>query len=154
MRIDKETKINIKWNILFSPVLSTVSLNWLFAIKHTSVLPRVETNYYKPLGASVLHLLQQCVPDLHKALLQPGCAFYNSVDDSFYLRECPQVDGCEHVLSSSRWMRSKCRLHIDSYPPALQTWEVGVLRSPPLSHKSCLVLAVGLCNILTRCLRA
>ena len=61
-----------------------------------------------------------------------------------YLRGCPQVDGCEYVLSSSRWMRSKCRWHIDSYPPALQTWEVNGLRSPPLPHESCLVLAVAL----------
>ena len=53
------------------------------------------------------------------------------------------MDGCEHVLSSSRWMRSKCRWHIDSYPPALQTWEAVVLRSPPPPHKSCLVLAVA-----------
>ena len=104
MRIEKETKINIKWNILFSPVFQKYSIIKLITcnIKHTSVLPRVETNFYKPLGASVLHLLQQCDPDLYKALLQPGCAFYNSVDDSFYLRGCPQVDGCEHVLSSSR----------------------------------------------------
>ena len=43
----------------------------------------METNFYKPLGASVLHLLQQRVPDLYKALLQPGCTFYNSVDDRF-----------------------------------------------------------------------
>ena len=50
------------------------------------MLPRVETNFYKPLGASVLHLLQECVSDLYKALLQPGCAFYNSVDDSFYFK--------------------------------------------------------------------
>ena len=58
-------------------------LNWLLVIKHTSVLARMETNFYKPMGASVLQLLQQRIPDLHKALLQPGCTFYNSVDDRF-----------------------------------------------------------------------
>ena len=54
------------------------------------MLPRLETNFDKPLGASVLHLLQQRVPDLYKALLQPGCTFYNSVDDRFTHASAPK----------------------------------------------------------------
>ena len=50
----------------------------------------METNFCKPLGASVLQLLQQGVPDLYKALLQPGYTFYNSVDDRFTLASAPQ----------------------------------------------------------------
>ena len=53
------------------------------------MLPRVETNFYKLLGASVLHLLQQRVPDFYKALLQPGCVFYNSVDGRFTYAGAP-----------------------------------------------------------------
>ena len=45
------------------------------------MLSRVETSFYKPLGASLGHLLRQLVRDLYKALLQPACTFYNSVDD-------------------------------------------------------------------------
>ena len=45
------------------------------------MLPQVETSFYKPLGASVLHLFQQRVRDLYKALFQAACTFYNSVDD-------------------------------------------------------------------------
>ena len=67
------------------------------------------------------------------------------------LYACPQVDECKHVLSSSRWMWSKCRCYIDSYSPALQIWVVGVLRSPLLPHKSCLVLAAQHKLSLTRC---
>ena len=54
------------------------------------MLSQVETSFYKPLGASLGHLLRQLVRDLYKALLQPACTFYNSVDD-MYLRERPQV---------------------------------------------------------------
>ena len=50
----------------------------------------METNFYKPLGASVLQLLQQRVPDLYKALLQPGCTFYYSVDDRFTYASAPK----------------------------------------------------------------
>ena len=142
MRKDKETKIDIKWNILFFASLPEVQYhwNWIFVKKHTLVLPRVETSFYKPLGALVLYLFQQRVWDLYRALLQPACTFYiNSVDDRVTYT-CPQVDGCKHVLSSSRWMWSKCHWHIDSYSQALQTWVVGVLKLPLLPHKSCLVL--------------
>ena len=106
------------------------------------MLSRVETSFYKPLGTSLRHLLRQFVRDLYKALLivQPACTFYNM----FTYASAPKWDGCEHVLSNSRRMWSKCRLRIDSYPPALQTWEVGVLWSPLLPHKSCLVLALAL----------
>ena len=58
------------------------------------MLSRVETSFYKPLGASLGHLLRQLVRDLYKALLQPACTFYNSVDDRItctLIRECPQV---------------------------------------------------------------
>ena len=95
------------------------------------MLPQVNTSFYKPLWASVLHLFQQRVRDLYKALVQAACTFYNSVDDRVtYASVLEYVDRCKHVLSSSRWMWSKCRWHIDSYSPALQTWDVGVLRSP------------------------
>ena len=84
--------------------------------------------------------------------------FYNSVDDRVTYASAPKWDGCEHVLSSSRWMWSKCRWRINSYPPALQTWEVGVFWSPLLPHKSCLVLALALsttfsCHWLAACER-
>ena len=39
------------------------------------MLPRVETGFYKPLGALVLYLFQQRVRDLYKALLQPACYY-------------------------------------------------------------------------------
>ena len=105
------------------------------------MLPRIETSFCKPLGALVLYLFQQRVRDLYKALLQPACTFYIIFGRwPGHTYACPQVDGCKHVLSSSRWMWSKCRWHIDSYSPALQTWVVDVLRSPLLPHKSCLVL--------------
>ena len=54
------------------------------------MLPRVESNFHKLLGASVLHLLQQRVPDLYKALLQPRCVFYNSVDHILLTRVPPR----------------------------------------------------------------
>ena len=124
------------------------------------MLSRVETSFYKPLGASLGHLLRQLVRDLYKALLQPACTFYNSVDDRITCTcaSAPKWDGCEHVLSSSRWMWSKCRWRINSYPPALQTWEVGVFWSPLLPHKSCLVLSLAFsitfsCHWLAACER-
>ena len=46
------------------------------------MLSRAETSFYKPLGASLGHLLRQLVPGLYKALLQPACTFYNSVPPS------------------------------------------------------------------------
>ena len=124
------------------------------------MLSRVETSFYKPLGASLGHLLRQLVRDLYKALLQPACTFYNSVDDRITCTyaSAPKWDGCEHVLSSFRWMWSKCRWRINSYPPALQTWEVGVFWSPLLPHKSCLVLSLAFsitfsCHWLAACER-
>ena len=68
------------------------------------MLSRVETSFYKPLGASLGHLLQQLVRDLYEALLQPACTFYNLVDDRIACTyaSAPKRDGCEHVLSSSR----------------------------------------------------
>ena len=56
------------------------------------MLPRVETSFFKPLWPSVLHLLQQSVPDLYKALLQPACTFYkyNSVDDRVTYASVPK----------------------------------------------------------------
>ena len=71
------------------------------------MLPRVETSFFKPLGASILHLLQQSVPDLYKALLQPAYTFYknNSVDDRVTYASVPKwtdasmfcrlPDGCD-----------------------------------------------------------
>ena len=44
------------------------------------MLPQVDTSFFKPLGASVLHLFQQRVRDLYKALLPAACTFYNSVE--------------------------------------------------------------------------
>ena len=61
------------------------------------MLSRVETSFYKPLGASLRHLLRQLVRDLCKALLQPACTFYNSVDDRVTYASAPKWDGCEHV---------------------------------------------------------
>ena len=114
------------------------------------MLSWVETSFNKPLGASLRHLSRQLVRDLCKALLQPACTFYNSVDDRVTYASAPKWDGCEHV--------SKCRWRINSYPPALQTWEVGVFWSPLLPHKSCLVLALALsitfsCHWLAACER-
>ena len=53
------------------------------------MLSLVETSFYKPLGASLRHLLRQLVRDLYKALLQPACTFYNSVDDRVTFSRAP-----------------------------------------------------------------
>ena len=121
------------------------------------MLSRVETSFYKPLGASLGHLLRQLVRDLYKALLQPACTFYNSVDD-MYLRERPQVGRMRACFVVFPMNVIEMPLTYQFIPTSSSLWEVGVFWSPLLPHKSCLVLSLALsitfsCHWLAACER-
>ena len=79
------------------------------------MLLRVETSFFNHLGASVLHLLQQSVPDLYKALLQPACTFYNSVDDRVTYASVPKW------TDASKFCRLPDECDLDAADISIQT---------------------------------